>query len=147
MASSDLDFFNRLSGRLNIELSIPAQPAAPHLLNLQAPANAKIVSLKLTAEVFEREKKTFRPLTADEWDSIAFRGSAIRLRGESDRVVSHKAPNGSYFTVRELLLAVEETERQTRNDSDWFGGVDVHHVFFEGIHKESDDVWRIAWGS
>jgi hypothetical protein len=147
MASSDLDFFNRLSGRLQIELSIPAQPIAPHLLNLQSPPDARIVGLKLTAEVYEKATKTFRALTAEEWDSIAFRGSEIRLRGESDRVVSHKAPNGESFTVRELLLAVEETERQTRNETDWFGGVDVHHVFFEGIHADGDGVWRIYWGS
>ena len=31
--------------------------------------------------------------------------------------------------------------------SEWFDGVDVHHVFFEGIHQDSDGVWEIYWGS
>lgn len=147
MASSDLDFFNSLRGHLDIELSTPAQPVAPHLLNLQASPDAKIATLKLSAEAYDQANNEFRALTADELDSIAFRGSEIRLRGESDGVVSHKAPNGAFFNVRELLLAVEETERQTRNDSEWLGGVDVHHIFFEGIREDSDGVWQIFWGS
>jgi hypothetical protein len=147
MAPSDLEFFNSLSGHLDIQLSVPAQPFAPHLLNLQASPEAKIVTLKLTAEVYNTATETFRDLTADELNSVAFRGSEIRLRGDGDRVVSHKAPNGAFFTVRELLLAVEETERQTRNDSEWLGGVDVHHIFFEGIREEPDGTWFIRWGS
>jgi hypothetical protein len=147
MASADLEFFNCLSGHLDIELSIPAQQVAPRLLNLQSPPDARIVALKLTAEVYDTAKNEFRALTVDELDSIAFRGSEIRLCGESERVVSHNAPNGAFFTVRELLLAIEETERQTRNESEWLGGVDVHHIFFEGIHEDSDGVWQIRWGS
>jgi hypothetical protein len=92
MASSDLEFFNSISAHLDIELSIPAQQVAPHVLNLQSPPDAKIVSLKLTPQVYDEAKNEFRALTADELDSIAFRGPEIRLRGESDRVVSHKAP-------------------------------------------------------
>jgi hypothetical protein len=32
-------------------------------------------------------------------------------------------------------------------DSEWFGGVDVHHVFFEGLHEDVDGVWVANWGS
>jgi len=145
--SSDLKFFNSLSGKLQIDLSIPAEPVAPHLLNLKASPDAKVVSVKLQAEVFEEAKDEFRDLTPDELNSIAFRGAEIRLRNDSGRIVTHKAPNGASFTVRELLLAIEETERQTRNDVEWLGGVDVHHIFFEGIHQSEDGVWDINWGS
>jgi hypothetical protein len=46
-----------------------------------------------------------------------------------------------------MLNAVAETERQTRDKSEWFDGVDVHHIYFEGIHQGSDGVWEIYWGS
>ena len=47
-----------------------------------------------------------------------------------------------------ILAAVEETEKLTRAESEWFDGVDVHHVFFEGIRYVSEhDHWYIAWGS
>jgi hypothetical protein len=147
MAQPDLAFFNSLSGKLEIKLSIPPHRYTPNLENLQASPHAKVVNLKLVAEVYEKATKTFRNLTADELNSVAFRGSEIKLRNDSGRVVSHKAPNGKYFTVLELLGAVVETERQTRDDTEWLEGVDVHHVFFEGIHEAGGGVWEIYWGS
>ena len=87
-------------------------------------------------------------MTPEELDSVAFRGDQIKLRGQSGEVVSHDAANGEFFTVRELLHAVEETERQTRDQSEWLGGVDVHHCMFRRNALRTDDgVWDIAWGS
>lgn len=146
MTTDDLQFFNNLSGTLEIELSVPAEPMA-NLLNLKASPEARIVSLKLRAQVFDKITEKSRDLTPDELNSIAFRGAQIKLRSESDDVVSHKAPNGKFFTVRDLLFAVEQTERRTRNDTEWLGGVDVHHCFFEGIEENDDGIWDIYWGS
>ncbi len=88
-----------------------------------------------------------RPLTDDEWNRVAFRESTIRFKGAGERVVEHRAPNDRWFTTRELAKAIEETERQTRGYSDWFGGIDVHHVFFQGIELGDDGVWSTSWGS
>ena len=96
---------------------------------------------------FNRDTEEFRDLTPEEFDSLAFRESHIKLRGESGEVVSHNAPNGTFFTVQQLLQAVEETERQTRDQSEWLGGVDVHHCYFEGISLDDDGAWGIYWGS
>ena len=147
MATSDLEFFNSVSGELQIELSVPAQPASPTLLNLLAAPEARVVNLKLTPGVYDESNNEFRDLTPHEFNSIAFRGSEIRLRNYSGRIVAHKAPNGALFSVRELLLAVEETERQTRDSTELLGGVDVHHVYFGGIEEADDGVWDIIWDS
>jgi hypothetical protein len=147
MSHPELEFFNSLSGKLEIELDLPAEPIAKDLLNLRASPNARIVRLELRAEVFNPDTEEFRPLTAAELDALAFRANSIPLRSEDGEVILHAAPNGSHFTVRELLRAVEETERRTRANSEWFGGVDVHHLYFEGIHPGEDDVWEIYWGS
>jgi hypothetical protein len=146
MASSDLDFFNSLAGYLDIELSVPAQQVSPQILNLQASPEAKMVGLNFTAQVYDAAKGECRALTPEELDSVAFRGSEIRFRS-GGRTVTHYAQNGTFFTVRQLLLAVEETERQTRSEMEWLGGVDVHHIIFEGIHEDSDGAWFIWWGS
>ena len=142
----ELQFFNSLSGTLVIQLDVPAEPIG-RLLNLRASPDARLIRLELRAEVFNRDTKEFRPLTPQELDGIAFRGTCIRLQSEDGEPVSHDAPNGAFFSVRELLSAVEETERQSRDQSEWLGGVDVHHVFFEGIHSDEGDVWEIDWGS
>src|SRR5687768_12849273 len=89
LPASDLEFFNSLTGKLQIELSAPAELVAPNLLNLKTPPDAEIVGVKLSAEVYEKAKKEFRDLTHDEWNSVAFRGDEILLRNDSDRVVSH----------------------------------------------------------
>ena len=145
MPNSELRFFNSLSGSLKVDLTDPAQPIAD-LLNVSPPPSARVVKVELGAEVFNQDTKEFRPLTPEELGSIAFRAGEIRLRGESGEIVTHHAPNGTFFTVEQLLEAVEETERQTRSESEWFGGVDVHHVFFEGIHpsEDEDGVWDIG---
>jgi hypothetical protein len=142
----ELEFFNSLSGKLEIELDVPAEQVG-NLLNLRASPDAQLVRLELRAEVFNPDTEEFRPLTPEELDAVAFRGRSIQLRSEDGEAVSHDAPNGSFFTVRELLRAVEETERRTRARSEWLGGIDVHHVFFEGIHPGDDGVWDIYWGS
>jgi hypothetical protein len=142
----ELEFFNGLSGELLIELTAPAENVG-NTANQRAPASARIRSLELQAEVFEEDSHTARPLTARELGSVAFEGASIRLRGEGDRITFHDAPNGRFFTVQELLNAVEESERQSRASSEWLGGVDVHHIFFEGIHPAQDGVWDIYWGS
>lgn len=146
MSHPELEFFNSLSGKLEIELTVPAEPVA-NLLNLRASPEARVARVELRAEIFNPDTEDFRPLTAEELETVAFRGSSIRLRSEGGEVVAHDAPNGSFFTVRDLLRAVEETERRTRDRSEWLGGIDVHHVFFEGIHPDGDDVWEICWGS
>lgn len=146
MSHPELTFFNSLSGRLKIELDVPAEPVG-NLQNLRASPAARITRLELQAEVYEPDTEEFRPLTPEEYDAVAFRGGSIRLRSEDGEPVLHRAPNGSYFTVRDLLRAVEETERQTRGQSEWLGGIDVHHIFFEGIEPTDGDVWEIYWGS
>lgn len=147
MSHPELQFFNNLSAELEIELTVPAEPVGK-LLNLSASPEAKVATLHLRTEVYNDEIDENRELTVEELAAVAFHGSQIKLRGESEKVVSHDAPNGRYFTVRELLQAVEETERQTRGQSQWLGGVDVHHIYFEGIEfNDEDGVWEICWGS
>jgi hypothetical protein len=145
-SQSDLEFFNSLSGKLEIELTEPAEPVA-NLLNLAAKPEAEIVDVCLRTEIFEEKKQDFRDLTEAELSLVIFPEPRIRLRGESGDVVEHEAPNGKNFTVKEMLAAIEETERRTRGNSEWLGGIDVHHCYFEGIYQNENGIWEIYWGS
>lgn len=146
-----LAFFNGLSGRLEIELTEAPERISPALQNLRASPSATIARLSLRAEVYERESASgpalFRPLTEDELERVVIRDPQVTLIGEGRDAITFDAPNGASFTVRDLLAAVEETERRSRGDSEWYGGIDVHHVFFQGIHYDTDGLWRISWGS
>ena len=145
-STSGLDFFNRISGTLEIELSEPAKPVG-NLLNVAASPDAEICSIKLRPYFIEEDADDGRDLTPDELALVVIPQPTIRLRGEGGSVVEHQAPNREHFTVADLLQAIEETERRTRGESEWLGGVDVHHIYFEGIAKDSDGSWMILWGS
>jgi hypothetical protein len=131
-------------GRLHITLTEPPGRITPKLTNLKAPATATISAVKLEPYVYENGDS--RALTEDELATVAFDGPEIVIRNLTGSV-RHAAPSRAGFTVRDLLAAVEETERQTRGKSSWFGGVDVHHLFFEGLYLQEDGAWSIAWGS
>jgi hypothetical protein len=140
-----VDFPDNFSGILRIKLSEPPERISPNLLNLKSSPSATIVSLELDANILKDDG--FQPLTEADYQHIAFQGASITLRGESRESVEHHAPNGEFFTVRDMIRAVEETERQTRGNSEWYDGVDVHHIFFEGIRANDDGTWSIRWGS
>lgn len=142
-----LEFFNRLTGRLELELSEPPVQIAPALLNMRAPESARLVKVALELEYFEEGADDPRPLTEEEWALVVLRTPTLVLRGEAEEPVEHRALNGEHFTVRELVDAIIATERATRGMSEWFGGIDVHHVYFEGIDEEDDGSWTISWGS
>jgi hypothetical protein len=143
-----LELFNQLSGTLTIELTEPATPVAPNLLNLAAPKTARIVSVTLNLELFEEGGGDARPLTDAEWSRVVLRAPHIRMADidTPELVIEHDAPDGKAFTVRDLQHAIEKTERESREKGEWLGGVDVHHIFFEGIEDE-DGVWMVCWGS
>jgi hypothetical protein len=151
-----LAFFNSLSGRLDIRLSEPAQPRARGSLNLVAPPSARVEAVSLSLQVIEDLDDDApldlmdepRELTEAEWSRVVLRLPAIRMRGENgDAVIEHPAPDGAVFTVRDLAAAIAETELRTRGGTDWLGGIDVHHIYFEGIELEEDGVWAAVWGS
>ena len=140
-----LEFFNRLSGRLRVELTEPATHVSEGLLNVAAPPTARVVSLTIEWSVFEGDD--FRAVSENEWSAVALVAPNLQMRGEGDAIVEHVAPDGKAFTVRDLATAVEETERRGRGETAWLGGVDVHHVYFEGVELDGRGVWNIAWGS
>jgi hypothetical protein len=142
----ELAFFINLSGKLRIDMLVGGEPV-PYMQNIKVPPEAQIVNVRLEDCVYERDTRKHRRLTLEEYSKVAFRGESIRLKSKSGEVVSHQALNGSFFTVYELLCAVEETERRTRAKSEWLGGIDAYHIYFEGIEPGDDDVWEICWGS
>ena len=142
----ELKFFNTISGVLDIKLSEKAVSMDKLPGNLVSKPTSKIKGLTLNAEVYNEAGESYRQLTSVELDSKAFESSSILLGSESGESVEHSADNGKYFTVKELISAVETTELKTRGNTDWFGGIDVHHIYFEGLTCHQG-TWVPYWGS
>lgn len=142
----ELDFFNRISGVLNIELSDQAKPMKNLPGNLVAKPSSKIEKITLVTEFYNQEDDTFRALSKEELNSKAFKSKTIALSGESGEVIEYSAVNQKFFTAQELIKAIELTEFKTRANTEWFGGIDVHHIYFEGLSCH-EGVWIPFWGS
>lgn len=125
---------NELSAVLQLKLTeLPVQ-IAPRLLNERVPATAKLLGCtfrdddpKCYTEGMDAEKTP-----AELRAMIAYRQSTLRLVSQV-AAHSYTAPGGKHFTVADLLHAVVDFETKTRGHSKWFGGIDSHHVFFEGL--------------
>jgi hypothetical protein len=51
------------------------------------------------------------------------------------------------FTIQNMMNSILEFEREARSKTDWFGGIDAHHIYFEGISKVGPNKYSIHWGS
>lgn len=152
--SPGFDLFNGLTGTITVETSEPPERIG-QLWNLKSTPTAQLVDVKWKhPDVYQpdNDHEPFRPLTEEELGLVVLDEETIRVNSFAclpgpGAIVEHRAPNGKNFTIRDMIAVVEETERQTRGDTEWFGGIDVHHIFFEGMKKGEDGVWTLQWGS
>ena len=52
------------------------------------------------------------------------------------------------FSCWDVIKCIKEFERRDRPKTKWFGGIDCHHVFYQGIYFNKDNkTLGITWGS
>lgn len=71
----------------------------------------------------------------------------ITMVGMSEKPVEHVAPNGFYFTVEDIIGALEKTERRTTSSDEWLNYADGSSHYLEGIHTADGLTWTTSWGS
>ena len=143
-----LDEFNHLSMTLDIKLTKELKQISPHLYNTAADSSAKIKSVKLCAHIWEDEDyETQRNLSKAELNAIVINEPSINIRSyHGKETMPFDAPDKACFRVKDLLKAIEQYEYKVRPKTEWFGGIDCHHIYFEGLHDEGG-VYNIHWGS
>jgi hypothetical protein len=126
------------------------------LLNRFEESDSKITSINHSEiQRFNKSRDDFDDLTEEQLAMPGFKGKKITFRNtwvQNKKVVGKttcKFTNTrGYFTVQEMVKNIVKFEKVDRPKSCWFGGVDCHHIFFEGIYKNKDDkTYGICWGS
>ena len=97
-------------------------------------------------EVYERMNKgaESRNVTAEEFQMIAYPAPTISFHFGMKTFKAKDPDRG--FTVQELIKVILAFERRQRIGDGYSVG-DLHHIFFEGLHKRSDGSFDIHWGS
>lgn len=66
------------------------------------------------------------------------------------RVEPTTMTKASYFTIAEVINAIVDLERVDRPQSEWCGGVNCSHIYFEGLlpgsKKWKDAFFYIVYG-
>lgn len=141
----DLKRFNdKFQGILKIKLDRKLRQINPKMMNQFAEPGSKLVSMDFIPQIYESD---FRSPTKKELNQVVLKTKTITLLGLAEKPIKFNAPNGEHFTAGDLLNAVKETEIKTRADTEWFGGIDCHHVYYEGLERVSRGKYQIYWGS
>ena len=126
------------------------------LLNRFECSDAKVVDIGGSdITKYDSELNDHILLTHEELDVPAFIGTEItfsnlwidRNGNKVDESRMSFSNNTGYFTTKQMVDMVIAFEKVDRPKSSWFGGIDAHHVWFEGVKKDEDGFYFIRWGS
>jgi hypothetical protein len=145
-----IPLINKLSFVLQVEVveaDLSRQPTLPNIMMTRASRIGAVSIDKAGVNLYDKESGDFTPLTHAQLDQVAYDQPEITFTSETKPSFTVNAPAGkSCFTVNDILDAIAAFEQYDRPSTDWFGGPDCHHVFFEGMHVTPEG-WYIAWGS
>ena len=126
------------------------------LLNRFEQPDSKIISIHAHLARYDRDVDDYVDYTPEELAQPGFVGKTMTLESvwedmDSGEIVAEtrKTYNNEkgFFTIKEVVEAVEDFERINRPKSKWFGGVDCNHIFFEGLWRRKSGAYGISWGS
>ena len=112
--------------------------------------NSQMISLK-AAQPWEYDEQLdkFIELTPEYLNQPGFVGNTLNLQSWKGTTQQTYCNDKGFFTMAEVIDKIETFERFDRVDPkmEWFGGIDCHHIYFEGLHLIGDDAYCIYWGS
>ena len=88
----------------------------------------------------------FVEIPEDELNEIHYPEKVITLcNSETDVSMTFENENG--FTADALFSHIITFENESRPKTEWFGGIDAHHIYFEGLSWLKENTFEIVWGS
>ena len=126
----------KLLGDWSVTISVQVNPEHTELLQ---PIEFNAI------DIYDGEQS--HAVTDEELDEMIYPDAEITIYNDETKIrtLFH---NDNGFTARRMLANVLEFENESRQHTNWFGGIDAHHIFFEGLHwSPEDDAYIIFWGS
>lgn len=119
------------------------------IMNITTDRERKQIKDMTIEEIQKYDKKTdeMNDLTKEELSHIEYPFSTITLKSFNENEITFDADTANGFTVKELIECIKDVENIARPESNWLGGIDIDHIYFEGLGKISNGVYEIWWGS
>jgi len=149
-------YLESLSFELALETSKPPKKTGK-LQNRFEDKDSKLLSVSIGSNgVMRWEDDKDDPVDCD-LEEKGFIGSEFTLYNcvsQEDKViyktVSTITNKVGYFTCAEVIDHILDFEKCDRPKTKWFGGIDCHHIWFEGLGEntgEAGDGYHVCWGS
>ena len=148
---------DQLIFQLYIQTSNTCAPTVPLSMMRFEQEDSRIISLSASSpQYYDPVEQDLDDLTPDQLECKGYVGYRLPIESiwqdRAGRVVAETRKTFTnrkgYFTIKEVIDAVERFERIDRPKTCWFGGVDCHHVFFEGLRlNRKSTAYTIMWGS
>lgn len=152
--------FNRLSWTLHIDATekpCGVNPNSTYLLISKIDAWRPIQIYDKTVGDLPDDPSPFTDATSTDLELPGLTGytmildnghkTAGKYRVSTKRVKRTFKNKRGYFTCGELIDNIVQFENTSRIFTNWFGGIDCHHVFFEGLRSSGKDTYIVQWGS
>ena len=139
-----------------------AKPGALLLNRFEEPDSTLVEVSATPVNKYDPARNEEVPFTEEELDAPAFVGDTLVFKEtifehtpadprQAEKPVAKTertfhSDTGS-FSVREMVANICAFEQEARPKTLWFGGLDAHHVWFEGVRLNPDGTCRILWGS
>ena len=140
---------NELSFTIEVDTDTSSYRMHPMLLNRFESSDAELTNISHTEiDRFDKTLGTTEFLTLDELRKPGCVGQLLRLANEQSGTTADSKNTNGYFSIDEMVNNIVEFEKKGCRTYTWFGGVDAHHVFYEGISLCRDgSSYNISLGS
>tara|TARA_B100000085_G_C18562441_1_gene520148 strand:+ start:663 stop:1214 length:552 start_codon:yes stop_codon:yes gene_type:complete len=167
------DVMKNINFNLEIETTNTTPVPENGLMNRFEEPDSQIVSITHDdIRLYNNEKEDFDYLLEDDLNQPGYYGNEITFhqsyidRKTKEIIADTKKTyynDKGLFTIKEMVDNIVDFEKLDRPSTKWFGGIDCHHTYYEGIfpNKEkttiqldsNDDIYKsvtsyyISWGS
>lgn len=143
--------FNDLSAQLDIKLE-PNPFKIKNKSFVEVTKNAYIKSIEFEdIKLFNKKAKDFEEIPKKRFNEIGYDNKTIKfrfsVRGYGLYIKEYKMKYKNYFTVKEILDNILDFELYCRQLYKWKDGIDIGHIWFEGLNHVEDNIFDIIWGS
>lgn len=149
------EVIDSLSLTLNIKISRASVPVGPGMLNVRASEAAVVESIGFyEPRVFKRDgeddddeddsDEPFLPVSDGALDRVVTTRKYILVKGSRTHPVCYSRDGP--WRARDVMSAFLDYELVTRVNTEWFGGIDIHHVMLDEASYQAGVV-SVHWGS